>query len=456
MALPTTNLRLHVDASDTDKLFTTFSGSGVHTGTPSDGSLVQVWDDEGDGIANVALIYNTAGQTAAWRTTTPLMLHPCLDFDGSDDFYSAYTQTGGAVKAVSDFITASAFTVLVAFRAESITSTGAASAGHILLGDDGGYFGLSLRNVSGQRKISGYNWDGTSDVVQSDISENTDYVVMYRHESGNLYMSINGGSEVGPVASGNTQSVASTLSVGSLAGGVTFNGRIGEIAIYNAALSGTPLSDAISYFTGKWLSAGAYSLSVGAASYGLTGSAVGLRGTHLLPANAGSYSVSGALANLLYKRRLPADIGAYSISGAAVGLRAGRKIAALAGSYTWSGSVADLIRTGASSYVLVVDGGVYAVSGSTAGLLVAHKVPATSGAYTLSGTTAALKFGRVIPAASGVYVLTGPNADTETNRRLIATGGVYSITGGNVSLIYSGEDAQLIAVFIPTFRPRRR
>ena len=67
-ALPTTNLTLHCDASDNGKLFTTANGGGpgVHTGTPADGSIVQAWDDEGDGITNVVLRgFSTSGPV--WR-----------------------------------------------------------------------------------------------------------------------------------------------------------------------------------------------------------------------------------------------------------------------------------------------------------------------------------------------------------------------------------------------------
>src|SRR5262245_3360792 len=120
MALPTTNLTLHCDASDTDKVFTTYNASGSHTGTPSDGSTVEVWDDEGDGVSDVAMIYTSA--RPVYRSTTPLMLNPCLDFAGagSNEFYASFNQTGLAAKAVSTFVSASAHTMAIAFYPEAI------------------------------------------------------------------------------------------------------------------------------------------------------------------------------------------------------------------------------------------------------------------------------------------------------------------------------------------------
>lgn len=251
-ALPTTNLTLHLDASDDDNLFTTFDGSGVHTGTPIDGSSVQVWDDEGDGIADVILAANNTSQSPIYQVTTPLMLHPCLRFTDAPYLMLSATQTYSANRAASDFMTVNAFTMLVACYPESITLNEAASYNnHFLVGEAGNLAGISFKNVSGQRKALFHNWDGNDDSIEFDINENTSYVFMFRHESGNIYASVNGGSE-SSAPSGSTTALSSALGIGQYP---YYTGRIGEIAIYNAALSGADLSDAIQYFTDKWLAA---------------------------------------------------------------------------------------------------------------------------------------------------------------------------------------------------------
>lgn len=252
MALPLTNLTLHLDASDTGNLFTTFSGDGNHTGTPVDGSSVEVWNDEGDGVSDVIMLYVDA--KPEWRTTTPLMLLPCLDFDGSADNLRSHTQNGGSQKALSNFLSSSAFTVFISFLAESITSTAAAIYdNHQLIGDAGLFWGIHLKDEGGIKKAYGYNWDGNDDVVGGHaILENTSYLMMFRHESGSIYSAINGGTESSTV-SGNTSDLTFPLMLGSSVS-PRYSGRIGEIAIYNTALSGSNLTEATQYFIDKWVS----------------------------------------------------------------------------------------------------------------------------------------------------------------------------------------------------------
>lgn len=263
MALPTTNLTLHCDASDTGQLFTTLNGggSGIHTGTPGDGGAVQVWDDEGDGIADVALVYVTTGTEPNYRSGTPLMLLPCLDFDGSADEIEVVTQMGGA-KAISTLLAAGAKTIAIAFYVEAATlNSGNPYSNHILFGDTGQFLSLSVRTSGGVYFLQFYNWDGNVDVVELSLNLSTSYVVVATHNGTNLTLTLitdNGGSETSatPVASGNTSSLSGSAGVGRGGGGGYFNGRVGEFALYNAVLAGTDLTDLKQYFYAKWLPSG--------------------------------------------------------------------------------------------------------------------------------------------------------------------------------------------------------
>ena len=76
--------------------------------------------------------------------------------------------------------------------------------------------------------------------------------LMYRHEGGHLFASLNGGAEVS-VASGETTQLTSLLHIGKSDPGSYYDGCIGEVAIYDAALAGADLHTAIQYFTDKWL-----------------------------------------------------------------------------------------------------------------------------------------------------------------------------------------------------------
>jgi hypothetical protein len=54
------------------------------------------------------------------------------------------------------------------------------------------------------------------------------------------------------VTSGTTGSLTNAVFLGTT-GGANFDGRLGEVAIYNTALTGADLTNALSYFTDKWL-----------------------------------------------------------------------------------------------------------------------------------------------------------------------------------------------------------
>lgn len=253
------SLMLHVDASDIDNIWTTFQSSGVHTGVPSDGSAIEIWDDEGDGVTNVVL-RGSGAAAPSWRSTTPLLLLPCIDFDGTNSQYTANVQNGSSSRPLSTFITAAACTVIISFYAESITNTNVSYAAHALIADGGGYWGIFLKNVSGQRKAVFYNYDGSEDIVEANISENTRHVVMARHDAGNLYISMNGAAEIGPVASGNTTVLTNNMYLAFGGLGVRYNGRMGEVKIWNTGNADGNLATEIASFMSKWVSAPAIPL----------------------------------------------------------------------------------------------------------------------------------------------------------------------------------------------------
>jgi hypothetical protein len=254
--LPTTNLTLHLDASNTDDLFTTYVGTGVHTGTPADGNEVDVWDDEGDGIADVIGRAQTAGPE--FRSSTPLMLLSNLDFDGTADSFAGMNQVGDTARNSTDFITTTAFIVATAIYPESITLTsGTAYSNHGVFTDGGGqWFGLYLKETTGQDQACIYNWDGSQDQICVDVTAGETSVIIARHDSGTIYISKNCGAE-SSTASGTTSGTGTTrIGLGDTA---FYNGRIGELAVYNVGTGATAAS-ACSYLATKWLGAAASGL----------------------------------------------------------------------------------------------------------------------------------------------------------------------------------------------------
>lgn len=251
MALPVTNLTFHADASVVTDLWTvdTAGSFSVHS---TDAGAVNYWDD----VEHTNIMAEHQSSATTWQSSSPLMALPCIDFNGSASFFMLRNDADSASKTLSDVISSTAHTILVAFYVKGVTANNAASYDNeAIIADTGGYAGIFLKNTGSGYLAQCYNWDGNEDKVEVSVLLNTSYVLMARHESGNLYASLNGGSETS-VASGTTTNLTGAVTIGrNEASAGFFNGRIGEIAIYNAALTGSNLTDAVGYFTAKWLPA---------------------------------------------------------------------------------------------------------------------------------------------------------------------------------------------------------
>jgi hypothetical protein len=251
MSLPShANLKGHFDASTDANVWEFFQSSApYHNTTAGDGDNVEVWDDVNGN--NMMFTWKTSATTGpTYQVNTPLMLNPCLDFEAAEQLF-AFQETGsGSTGVAADtFFDANAKTIIVAVYVESISTTsGNTWTNNAILKDSGELFGLHLRTSGGQPKLQAYNWDGNNDTVEIDIALGTSYVACYRHDGTNVYVSINGGSE-SSVASGSTTSMTGQMELAVNNADI----RVGEIAMYDAALTGTDLSDALDYFIEKWI-----------------------------------------------------------------------------------------------------------------------------------------------------------------------------------------------------------
>ena len=75
-------------AGDTDKLWTNPITGGTHTGTPTNGGLVGIWQDEATPATRNIIWSGGAGATSLHPSfaTPGSMLLPCLSFDGGDRY----------------------------------------------------------------------------------------------------------------------------------------------------------------------------------------------------------------------------------------------------------------------------------------------------------------------------------------------------------------------------------
>lgn len=160
-------------------------------------------------------------------TTAGANSRTCADFDGSND----YLDTGSDL---SNFITEGASYAIISCIVDAVTlGDPSASNNHALIGDASQKWGIYAANGP---TIYGFNWDGNSDqpAVGSDdgLATAIALVIALRHESGNLYVDVNGSNQVS-VASGNTSLLTGDLRVGMSAASTNANFKLFEAATFN-------------------------------------------------------------------------------------------------------------------------------------------------------------------------------------------------------------------------------
>ena len=170
-----------------------------------------------------------------------------IDFDGT----AQYVQSSALM---SDFITATEFSLFVVYQVDSYPSGVGFNAfkNAAAVADSKGLMGVHAADVSGTDKMQAYHTDGVADTVQFVASTTTPYLSSMRHAGGNLYHAMDGGAETS-VASDD-----STNLTGIFRAGVNYNlskyfdGQIAEIVLYENDVSASNRSDINDYLIAKW------------------------------------------------------------------------------------------------------------------------------------------------------------------------------------------------------------
>lgn len=227
-------------ASKTLLLVDTASTKSITSGTPN---VIDSWNDQSGGARNLT------ASTTARPEAAAAVLHgrDVVRFDGSNDLLA------GA--ALSNFITASAWTIYCVARWRSVASlVGAASpwTHDAVLGDASGYLALTAKQAATYGSdqaitVQGYNFDGSADVVSASATQNVWYLLRLRLSGGNLGLRVGrAGSEV-TTASGNTQVLTGALRLGRGNAASVFGAvDIAWCLIKNAAPDSTEDSNIIS------------------------------------------------------------------------------------------------------------------------------------------------------------------------------------------------------------------
>jgi hypothetical protein len=131
------------------------------------------------------------------------------NFDGTDD-------TIGCAKDASFYMTVSDWLVIISCQVDSPISTdsGTPYSNQQIFGDNSGYVGLGLRDPGSAPVAEGWSFNGSNwnNKVQASITLGAALVLSYRRTGGNIYLSVNGGTEQ-VASSANTASLATRLSL---------------------------------------------------------------------------------------------------------------------------------------------------------------------------------------------------------------------------------------------------
>lgn len=147
-----------------------------------------------------------------------------LSHNGTSDWL-----TSAAV--ASTFLSATAGYMIASIKPSGFTSdSGTTYVNAPILCDGGANASLTVRDNSGSPLLYATNWGGGQN-VQKSIVANTVYVVEWLHDSGVLYLRLNGSGEVS-VSSGNT-SFSGPLNLGGRSLGTFFQGLIYEAATFS-------------------------------------------------------------------------------------------------------------------------------------------------------------------------------------------------------------------------------
>jgi len=189
-------------------------------------------------------------------------------------------------------------------------------------------------------------------------------------------------------------------------------------------------------------------ITAGAGSYAITGTAATPKLARKIAADAGSYAVTGATASFSRGQSVVAGAASYAIGGADASLKHGKAVVAGGGSYAVTGTNAALLLR----RIILAESGSYEIAGSVAGLGLGKRIAADGGSYAVSGTDAGIRGARVVAGAAGSYAVTGSDAGLvhNTDRVIAAGAGSYQVIGTDAALIATGGgqgDADLYVGF---------
>lgn len=236
------SLKLRLDASDASTLFTNANGSGAVTVS---GQPVGYWGDLSGN--NKPGLQTTTNQRPTYVTGLAAFNGlPALQFDGTDDEITSLLNINAS--SISNL------TVMMVFRQLTYKVNGGLW-GH----DDGGWDRIQLLNFGGV----GLNNIATSGTSAGVNGMNTNSALIYtavlkNGVTGGSYVYVNGRSDSTnglPAFTSSEGTGQALFTLGNISPGNAYRGniQIGEVMVFNAALSDAARRNAEAYLQDKWV-----------------------------------------------------------------------------------------------------------------------------------------------------------------------------------------------------------
>jgi hypothetical protein len=261
-------LALWLDAADTQSLYTTDAGPVTAVSAPTEISGCALWLDGADSSAASMLLngslvetwkdksgngrdFTATGTARPTLTATAINSRSAVTCNGSTNTLTGNTAAQGVIRNLAGY------TVFAVLRTASI------AAGERLAFGVGATVLLRTgqtdsRSFIGGRRVAADTLESITGAA-SDLSVGTTFIqtAAVNHAAQSLTGLRNGaafGLDTTYMAAGVSENVASSVSVGTQAGGTYgfWNGEIAEIVVFNTALSTTDRARVEAYLAAKW------------------------------------------------------------------------------------------------------------------------------------------------------------------------------------------------------------
>jgi hypothetical protein len=267
-------LALWLDAADPQSLYTTDAGPVTAVSSPLDIAGCALWLDGADSSAASMTLNGSLVETwkdksgngrdfTATSTARPSLTASVINSRSAVTFNGSTSTLTGNTAAQDVIRNLAGYTVFTVLRTATVASGErlAFGVGPTVLFRIGQQ---DSRPFMGGRRVSGDTLESVTGTA-SDLSVGAAFIqtASVNHTSQSLTGLRNGAtfaSDATYMASGSSENVASSVSVGAQAGGTYgfWNGEIAEIIVYNTALSTADRARVEAYFAAKWAISGVH------------------------------------------------------------------------------------------------------------------------------------------------------------------------------------------------------